>query len=80
MVIKILGGGCANCKKLMENAKKAAEKLGIEASFEEVKDYEKILGYGVMRTPALVVNEKVVLSGRVAGIEEIKEFLKKENA
>ncbi|WPX08738.1 thioredoxin family protein [Anaerocellum danielii] len=78
MVIKVLGGGCANCKRLMENAKKASEELGIEAQFEEVKDYEKILGYGVMRTPALVVNEKVIFSGRVAGVEEIKEVLKKE--
>ncbi|WAM33715.1 thioredoxin family protein [Caldicellulosiruptor morganii] len=80
MIVKILGGGCANCKKLMENAKKAAEELGISAQFEEVKDYEKILGYGVMRTPALVVNEKVMFSGRVAGVEEIKKILKKENA
>uniref|UniRef100_A0A7C5V736 Thioredoxin family protein n=1 Tax=Caldicellulosiruptor owensensis TaxID=55205 RepID=A0A7C5V736_9FIRM len=78
MVIKVLGGGCANCKKLMENAKKAAEELGIEASFEEVKDIEKIMSYGVMRTPALVVDEKLIFSGRVAGVEEIKEVLKKE--
>lgn len=78
MVIKVLGGECANCKKLMENAKKVAEELGIEAQFEEVKDYEKILGYGVMRTPALVVNEKLMFSGKVAGVEEIKEVLKKE--
>lgn len=77
MVIKILGGGCANCKKLMENAKKAVEELGISAQFEEVKDYEKILSYGVMRTPALVVDEKLILSGRVAGVEEIKEILAK---
>ncbi|ACM61706.1 small redox-active disulfide protein 2 [Caldicellulosiruptor bescii] len=78
MVIKVLGGGCANCKKLMENAKKAAEELGIEAHFEEVKDIEKIMSYGVMRTPALVVDEKLIFSGRVAGVEEIKEILKKE--
>ena len=77
MVIKILGGGCANCKKLMENTKKAANELGIDAQFEEVKDYEKILSYGVMRTPALVIDEKLVLSGRVAGVDEIKEILKK---
>lgn len=78
MTIKVLGGGCANCKKLMENAKAAAKELGIDATFEEVKDIEKIMAYGVMRTPALVVDEKLIFYGRVAGVEELKEILKKE--
>jgi len=76
MVIKVLGGGCANCKKLKENTKKAIDELNIEANIEEVTDYEKILSYGVMRTPALVIDEKVVLSGRIVSSEEIKKLLK----
>ncbi|MEZ0537549.1 thioredoxin family protein [Caldicellulosiruptoraceae bacterium PP1] len=75
MIIKVLGGGCANCKKLKENTKKALDELNLDATILEVTDYQKILEYGVMRTPALVVDEKVVLSGRVASSNEIKRFL-----
>lgn len=75
MVIKILGSGCANCKKLEENAKKAVEELRIEASIEKVGDFKTILSYGVMKTPALVVDEKVKIMGRVATVEEIKKHL-----
>lgn len=75
MVIKILGSGCCNCKKLEENTRKAVEELGIEASIEEVKDFKAILGYGVMKTPALVVDEKVKIMGRVPTSEEIKKYL-----
>jgi small redox-active disulfide protein 2 len=75
MIIKILGTGCANCKKLKENAEKAVQELGIEASIEKVEDLKSILGYGVMKTPALVVDEKVKIMGRVATVEEIKKHL-----
>lgn len=75
MIIKILGSGCANCKKLAENAKRAVEELGIEATIEKVEDLKTILGYGVMKTPALVVDEKVKIMGRVATVEEIKKHL-----
>lgn len=75
MIIKILGSGCANCRKLEENAKKAVEELGIEANFEKVTDYKDIVSYGVMTTPALVVDGKVKLSGRVASSQEIKNLL-----
>ncbi|WIF93938.1 thioredoxin family protein [Caminicella sporogenes] len=76
MVIKVLGSGCANCKKLEENAKKAVEELGIDATIEKVQDFAEIMKYGVMKTPALVVDEKVVIMGRVAKADEIKKHLK----
>lgn len=75
MNIKILGGGCANCKKLEENTVQALKELNLEASIEEVKDIDKIIDYGVMKTPALVIDEKVKSSGRVLGVEEIKKIL-----
>ncbi|HYF95381.1 MAG TPA: thioredoxin family protein [Symbiobacteriaceae bacterium] len=75
MTIKVLGGGCANCNKLEENALQAARELGMEAAVEHVKDYPQIMAYGVMRTPGLVVNEKVVVAGKVATVEEIKPLL-----
>jgi small redox-active disulfide protein 2 len=75
MVIKILGAGCANCKKLDQNVRKAIEELGIDASVEKVEDIKAIVGYGVMRTPALVVDEQVKVMGKVASVEEIKKFL-----
>lgn len=76
MVIKILGTGCANCSKLEENAKQAVKELGIEAEVVKVDNIKDIMAYGVMRTPALVVNEKVKIMGKVATPEEIKKYLK----
>lgn len=75
MVIKVLGSGCTNCKKLEENTRKAVEELGIEATIEKVIDFKQIMAYGVMKTPALVVDEKVKIMGRVATAEEIKKHL-----
>ena len=75
MIIKVLGSGCANCKKLEENTRKAVEELGIEATIEKVTDFKKIMAYGVMKTPALVVDEKVKIMGRVPSAEEIKKYL-----
>jgi small redox-active disulfide protein 2 len=75
MVIKVLGSGCANCKKLEANTKQAVEELGIEATIEKVEDFKKIMAYGVMKTPALVVDEKVKIMGRVPTAEEIKKYL-----
>ncbi len=73
--IKILGSGCANCKKLLENTKQALKELRMEAEVVEIKDINKIIDYGVMKTPALVINEKVKASGRLLGTEEIKKIL-----
>jgi len=75
MIIKVLGSGCANCKKLEENTRKAVEELGIEATIEKVTDFKKIMAYGVMKTPALVVDEKVKIMGRVPSADEIKKCL-----
>lgn len=75
MTIKILGTGCSNCKKLEANAKKAVEELGIEATIEKVTDIKEIMKYGVMKTPAIVVDEKVKAFGRVPKVEEIKKYL-----
>lgn len=75
MKIKILGTGCANCKKLEANAREAIKDLGLDAEVEKVEDLREIVGYGVMRTPALVVNETVKVMGKVATVEEIRQLL-----
>lgn len=77
MEIKILGSGCPNCKRLEENAKKAIEELGLEATITKVTDYKDIMSYGVMSTPGLVVDNKVVSSGRVLQPKEIVALLQK---
>ncbi|MFC1668926.1 thioredoxin family protein [Spirochaetota bacterium] len=74
--IKVLGTGCPKCAKLEELSKKAAEELGIEHSVEKVKDINKIMDYGVMTTPALVVDGKVKVAGKVPSLEEIKNLIK----
>ncbi|MFU0800147.1 MAG: thioredoxin family protein [Xylanivirga thermophila] len=75
MVIKILGSGCMNCKKLEANVRKAIEEMGIDARVEKVTDFKDIASYGVMRTPALVVDEQVKLMGKVPSIGELKKYL-----
>ena len=76
MKIEILGGGCANCAKLYENAKKAVSDSGRKATIAKVTDYAKIASYGVMRTPALVIDGEVKSEGRVPSADEIKKMLK----
>jgi len=75
MIIKILGGGCANCKVLFNNAKRATEELGIEAELEKVEDFSEITKYNVMTTPALVINEKVVGFGKMK-YKKVLELIK----
>ena len=75
MVIKVLGSGCKNCKVLEANAIEAVKQMGIEATVEKVENIEEIMGYGVMSTPALVVDETVKSMGRVLSPEDIKKFL-----
>lgn len=77
MIIKVLGSGCANCVKLEENARIAAKELGVNAEFIKVKDMEGIASYGIMRTPGLVVDEKVVSFGKVLTPDQIKPLLSK---
>jgi small redox-active disulfide protein 2 len=75
MDIKILGSGCANCANLEKAARDAADALGIDATFDHVTDPAEIASWGVMRTPALVVDDEVVLSGRVPTTESVKSLL-----
>lgn len=78
LIIKVLGSGCRNCKTLEQNAKEALNRLEISAGIEKITDFEVIAGYGVMSTPALVVNEKVISAGRVLEVAEIVELLQEE--
>jgi len=75
MIIKILGSGCKKCVALGDNAKVAAASAGIDADIEKVTDIIAIAGYGIMSTPGLVINEKVVSSGRVLTPAEITPLL-----
>jgi small redox-active disulfide protein 2 len=77
MNIKILGTGCSRCKSLEQITRNAVSELGINAEIEKVEDIVKIMGYGVMHTPALVIDEKIALSGRVPSLTEIKEIITK---
>ncbi|MDY6934192.1 MAG: thioredoxin family protein [Spirochaetota bacterium] len=74
--IEILGSGCSKCNKLEELSKKAADDLGIEYEINKVKEINKITEYGVMMTPALVVDGEVKVAGRVPPLEDIKRMIK----
>jgi len=76
MIIKVLGTGCSKCKKVEENAKEAVKELGVDASVEKVEDIQKIMAYGVMKTPALVINETVKVMGKVPSVDDIKKLIK----
>ena len=73
--LQILGTGCPKCNKLAQNAEEAARALGIEYEIEKVKDLNEIMKFGVMLTPALAVDGDVKVSGKVPGVDEIKEML-----
>jgi small redox-active disulfide protein 2 len=75
ITIKVLGSGCANCKRLEASARKVVEALAIEAKVEKVTDYAEIMKYSIMSTPGLVINEKVVSSGRIPSETEITDWL-----
>ena len=77
MKIKILGTGCSNCKNLEKATVNALAEMNLAAEVEKVEDIQKIMAYGVMRTPALVIDEKVVLNGRVPSVSELKEIIGK---
>lgn len=76
MEIKILGTGCAKCKALTATAEKAVEELGLDATVVKEEDMIKIMGYNVMRTPAVVIDEKVVSAGKALSLSEMKSLLK----
>jgi small redox-active disulfide protein 2 len=75
MRIKVLGPGCTNCVNLERVTRQAVADLGLEVTIEKVTDYQTIVGYGVMSTPALVVDEQLVLSGRVPTVTAVRELL-----
>ena len=75
MKIEILGTGCPKCKKLEENARKAVGEAGVKAKVTKVTDIIKIVDYGVMTTPAVVIDGTVKASGRIPEIDEIKKWL-----
>jgi small redox-active disulfide protein 2 len=77
MLIQILGMGCAKCQKLEERTRQAADELKLVYQLEKVKDLQQIMAFGVMITPALVVDGVVKAAGKVPGVEDIKKLLTK---
>ena len=75
MEIKILGSGCARCRSLEQATKEAITELGLNATVEKVEDIQKIMEYGVMRTPGLIVDGKIVSTGQVPSVKELKTML-----
>lgn len=78
MEIKILGPGCINCRNLERATINALAELDLAAEVTKEEDMNKIVNYGIIRTPALVINEKVVLSGRIPSVKELKDIISKE--
>ena len=77
MKIQVLGSGCSKCKILAQHVNDAVASLGISADIEKVESIDEIMRFGVMSTPALVIDGKVMFSGKVGTVEEIKGLLKK---
>ncbi|MFP4514675.1 MAG: thioredoxin family protein [Parcubacteria group bacterium] len=76
--IKVLGSGCPSCKKLYESTKDAIEALNLDCDLEYVTNINEIIALGIMNTPALTINDKIILSGKNPGSEELKEIIKDE--
>lgn len=75
MIIKVLGTGCSNCKKVKALAAEAIEELGLDAGVEEVTDLSEIMDYGIMATPGIVIDEEVVSSGRVPSKQQMIQLI-----
>lgn len=75
MKIEILGSGCAKCNKTKELAEKAVKETGVDAEIVKVEDFEKILNYGVMVTPALVIDGDVKIAGKIPSLDNIKKWI-----
>jgi small redox-active disulfide protein 2 len=75
LTIKVLGSGCANCKRVEQIAKKVVDEMSLEAEIVKVTDYADIMAYNILSTPGLVVNEKVVSSGRIPTPAEVSTWL-----
>jgi small redox-active disulfide protein 2 len=75
MTIKVLGPGCTNCKTLEQRTREAVEQLSLDAVIQKVEDYQEMSSYGIISTPGLVIDEKVVSQGRVPTVEAIKDLI-----
>ena len=75
LTVKILGSGCANCKKLEAVAREAAAQASVEAEFIKVTDMKEIMAFDVMSTPALVINDKVLSSGRIPATADVVKWM-----
>ena len=75
MKIKVLGPGCARCHQLEQTTREVVKELGIDADIEDVKDVKKIMEYPILTTPGLVIDEKLVCSGRVPSKSEVTTFI-----
>ncbi len=75
LTIKVLGPGCANCKKVEEIAHQAVANFGLEAQFEKITNYAEITKYPILSTPGLVINEKLVCAGRIPSLAEVTTWL-----
>lgn len=76
MIIKILGAGCDKCEKAYDNANKAIEELGIEVTVEKVEDLVTMMKFGIMTTPGIVIDDKVIMVGKIPKVEEFKKIIK----
>lgn len=75
LTIKVLGSGCANCKRLEQIAHKVVDEMALDAEIIKVTDYKDIMAYNILSTPGLVINEKVVSSGRIPTPAEVTTWL-----
>jgi len=73
--IKVLGPGCAKCRQLKEQTEKAVKELGLDCQVEKVTDIQQITSYGVMMTPALVVDGQVKVTGKIPSLDDLKKML-----
>lgn len=75
IIVKVLGTGCQKCKKLYNDVTEVISELGIDVELEKIEDLQKIMSYGIMSVPALVVNGKVKFAGKSPSREELKKYL-----
>ena len=74
--IKVLGPGCANCKRLEQIVSRVVDSMGINANVIKVTNYNEIVDLGVMQTPGLIINNKIVSSGRIPAVEEVEDWIR----
>lgn len=75
LTVKILGAGCSNCGRLYEVAQEAVDSLGVEAELTKIKDFPEMMKYGILQTPGLVINEELVMAGKVPSLAEMTTLL-----